>query len=103
MPYQAEFRFLQQVIAKLHLQSCILIPGELPTEAPDQGLRHFLGQSEEYIRFFLDFPQQIAPNTIYKITDAYLCNYLFLRLPSGVPSVLMIGPYLKDRFSFKGV
>lgn len=94
MPYQAEFRFLQQVIAKLHLQSCILTPGELPTEAPDQGLRHFLGQSEEYIRFFLDFPQQIAPNTIYKITDAYLCNYLFLRLPSGVPSVLVIGPYL---------
>lgn len=94
MPYQTEFRFLEQTMAKLHLQTALLIPGEIPTKAPDLGLRHFLGQTEDYLRFFTELPQQIQPNTIYKMTDAYLCNYLFLRLPSGLPSILLLGPYL---------
>lgn len=94
MPYQTEFRFLKQTMAKLHLQTTLLTPGEMPAEAPDLGLRHFLGQQEDYLRLFSDLPLQAEPNTIYKLTDAYLCNYLFLRLPSGVPSVLVLGPYL---------
>lgn len=94
MPYQAEFRFLQSTLAKVHLQCLCLIPGELPENAPDMGLRHFLGQKEEYQRFFGHLPQQTASNTIYKLTDSYLCNYLFLRLPAGVPRILLIGPYL---------
>lgn len=94
MPYQTEFRFLKQTMAKLHLQTVVLHPGEMPAEPPDLGLRHFLNQEEDYIRLFTDLPQQTEPNTIYKMTDSYLCNYLFLRLPSGVPSVLLLGPYL---------
>ena len=80
MPYQTEFRFLKQTMAKLHLQTTLLTPGEMPAEAPDLGLRHFLGQQEDYLRLFSDLPLQAEPNTIYKLTDAYLCNYLFLRL-----------------------
>lgn len=94
MPYQTEFRFLKQTMAKLHLQMSVLNPGEIPTEPPDLGLRHFLRQSEDYTRLFADLPQQTKTNTIYKLTDAYLCNYLFLRLPSGASSVLVLGPYL---------
>ena len=87
MPYQAEFRFLKETLRKVHVQAALLVPGEVPTEAPDLGLRHFLGQTEDYLRFFTELPRQIQPNTIYKLTDAYLCSYLFLRLPSGVCSV----------------
>lgn len=94
MPYQTEYRFLLQTMAKLRLQVSLLTPGEIPTETPDLGLRHFLDQQEDYLRLFYELPQQTAPNTIYKLTDAYLCNYLFLRLPSGVPSLLVLGPYL---------
>ena len=94
MPYQTEFRFLKETLAKIHVKTALLVPGEVPTEAPDMGLRHFLGQTEDYLRFSTELPRRIQPNTIYKLTDAYLCSYLFLRLPTGVPSVLLLGPYL---------
>ena len=94
MPYQTEFRFLKETLAKIHVKTALLAPGEVPTEAPDMGLRRFLGQTEDYLRFSTELPRQIQPNTIYKLTDSYLCSYLFLRLPSGVPSVLLLGPYL---------
>ena len=95
---QAEFRFLQNTLVKVHLQCLLLTVGQTPEAAPDMGLRHFLGHKEDYHRFFEELPQQVQNNTIYKLTDSYLCNYLFLRLPAS-SQLLLIGPYLTVQLS----
>ena len=95
---QAEFRFLQNTLVKVHLQCLLLTLGQTPEAAPDMGLRHFLGHKKDYHRFFEELPQQAQSNTIYKLTDSYLCNYLFLRLPDS-SQLLLIGPYLTVQLS----
>jgi AraC-like DNA-binding protein len=78
----------------MHLQFLQLLTDELPVDPPDQGLRKFLGREAEYRHIFCELPFQASQNTIYKMTDAYLCNYLFLKLPGESPVVLLVGPYM---------
>ena len=103
MPRQTEYHFLQQTLTKLHLQVLRFTIGQMPEPVPDYGLRHFLGHDEECTRFFCDLPQQMASHTIYKLTDAYLCNYLLLRLPWEEPSGLLIGPYLSVQLTHEAL
>lgn len=94
MWYQAELTFLQNILLKKHLQYLQFNLGELPSELPDMGLRRFLGREAEYQHIFCEIPLQASQNTIYKLTDSYLCNYLYLLLPQRTPTILMVGPYL---------
>ena len=42
----------------------------------------------------LEFQSTYQPNTIYRVYDEYLCNYIILRLPeTNEPEFLVIGPY----------
>ena len=84
---QAELDYLSRVLAKLHLQVS-RGSGELPLHRLDFGLRKSLGMESAPI------PAAIEENTVYKLTDEFLCNYLFL-LPEGVEGpFLLIGPYM---------
>jgi YesN/AraC family two-component response regulator len=38
-------------------------------------------------------------NTVYKVTDTYLCNYLFHLLPEKKSTALLIGPYMSVQLS----
>lgn len=44
-------------------------------------------------------PFQMEQNTVYKVTDAYLCNYLFLLLSEKKSTALLIGPYMSVQLS----
>ncbi len=94
MWYHSELNFVHRILQKMHLQIIQLVTDKPPAVPPDFGLRSFLGHEAEYQRFFCEQPFQVSQNTIYKRTDPYLCNYLFLLLPDKNPTVLMIGPYM---------
>ena len=102
MLHQPEFCFLKTALEKLHLPVHCLTPDRTPEQPLDMGIRRFLGREEEYRHLFQTVPFQMAQNTIYKLSDSFLCNYLFLlraislsrrtdtdttwRLPQPVPS-----------------
>ena len=99
MLHETEFRFLQRVLHNLHLPATLLTPQRPAGEALDLGIRRFLGQEEAYQRLFHTLPFQLEHNTIYKMTDAFLCTYLFLPLPQEERCTLLIGPYMTTQLS----
>ena len=94
MLHQPEFCFLKTALEKLHLPVHCLTPDRTPEQPLDMGIRRFLGREEEYLHLFQTVPFQMAQNTIYKMSDAFLCNYLFLLLPGRTQQAVLIGPYL---------
>ena len=93
--YKPELDFLRAALTKMRLQTVLLHPDDVPEETPDFGLRTFLGHEDEYSRLFQSALNQVKENTIYKLTDVYHCNYMFLRLPEAVrPACFLVGPYL---------
>ena len=96
---ETEFRFLQTVLQKLHLSLTCLTPGSAADTPLDMGIRRFLGQEEAYDHLFGKLPFQVEDRTVCKITDSFLCRYLFLRLSGKEPRVLLIGPYMTTQLS----
>jgi AraC-like DNA-binding protein len=94
MWYETELRFMQSMLNKVNLQFLLLTKEKLPENPPDLGIRKFLGRESEYRHMFCELPFEASQNTIYKMTDTYLCNYLYLMLPGESPTVLMVGPYM---------
>ena len=99
MFHEMEFRFVQNIFSKLHLAIQPVTPSEQAEPPLDLGLRRFLGQAEAYHHLFEKIPFQLEGNTIYKITDSFRCNYLFLPLPTESPCVIIIGPYMTAQLS----
>lgn len=95
MAYSAELDYLKRVLQKHRIQVLALYSEELCDRRIDFGLRESLGMEEEYDRMFRDNVRWCENRVLYKLTDAFRCGYMFLRLPDADrPTVLTIGPYL---------
>lgn len=93
MEYLPQLTFLRQLLAGMHISSCIVEdPCQIPTQI-DLQLRADLFDLENYADFLQNSMSQAKDNTIYRFYDEYECSYIFLRLPrSG--GYFFIGPYL---------
>lgn len=94
MSYKTELSYLMRVLKKMNLQVFLLHSGDAPDKGLDMGLRKALGISSGYEQAF-SFPSSWAKeNTIYKLTDEFMCNYIFLLLPETAEAgALVVGPY----------
>lgn len=101
MWYQSELKFLQSILKKINLQFFQLTQEKPSEDFLDLGIRNFLGRKEEYSYIFQELPFLASQNTIYRLTDIYLCKYLYLMLPEAPASVLLIGPYISVNLSQK--
>lgn len=95
MLHEAELQFLQKSLNRCHIQTLFLDKSTPPTVCFDFGLRQLLGITEPLSRLFGDLLFSAQPCTIYKLTDSFLCSYLYLRLPDEQPLFLLVGPYLE--------
>ena len=100
MFYKAELNYLEKVLKKLHLQVLIIKAGDGPDYRIDMGLRKMLGLEQDYARAFSETTMWAKPKTIYKLSDAFLCNYIFFTLPGveGTTS-FVLGPYMAFEMS----
>lgn len=95
MSFEIELGFLWDVFEKCNLQVRFLEPSIPPQEELDLGLRKGLGIRPDYERIRVLFGQMLHPGTLYRVTDSFLCSYLFLRLPDREEKpMLCVGPYL---------
>lgn len=100
MVYDSALEFLYKIGKKLRLQITTVTPGQEREQAVDFGLRSFLELEERYDKLFRDTLIQGQENTIYRLTDEFLCSYLFLILPDTPRhTALIAGPYINFELS----
>ena len=94
MRYESELTFLRNLLNKFRLGVYILDPSADGFPTFDLGLRSLLCDTFDYKKRVLESAEFISSNRIYRVTDEYLCNYLFFKLPDLTkPEFLLIGPY----------
>lgn len=92
MHYKKELDFFIKTTERSKLQTLIISKNDLPSRI-DMGIREFLNLESDYKELF-DFSAE--KNTVYKITDPFFCNYIFIPLPDNNENrTLIIGPYTK--------
>lgn len=94
MFYQKELHYFLKVIKRMQLQSLWLQPDIIPSDHMDFVLHRFYGL-EPFINEVFRCPNEWSEeNTVYKLTDRFLCNYIFFLLPeTSQPNAILIGPY----------
>lgn len=99
MFYEKELTFFRKYLRNLGLNSYI-VPSDESYNEIDLKLRKKLTPSMDYNIIFDKFFTNTKNNTIYKITDNFLCCYVFFRLPDTADqSGIIIGPYLNCEVS----
>ena len=101
MWYDKELTFTKNVLEKMNLQVIELEKDRTPDLQIDYGIRKFFHLEEEYDSLFLRKPFESEPQTIYKMTDRYLCSYLYLMLPGKPGTVLLLGPFMPVQFTYE--
>lgn len=100
MSYRTELDFVQKLLAHFRLKTYIVEEENVTISDFDMGLRKFLELDDEYELSKVFIKENIKANIIYKLTDAFYCNYFLLRLPDTVADTIMIvGPYTTREFN----
>ena len=96
--YGAQLEYLIKVLKKMHLQALCVTAEELQSKCLDFGLRKFLGLDIRYGDMFRHPEEWMKDNTIYKMSDEFMCRYIFLKLP-GENRLFLVGPYVTAEIS----
>lgn len=96
MFYEKELDFLKRIYEKYKM-SVITFDPTVPMEGiTGAELLKALGRDVSDMTF-KDAVGSIEDRTVYRITDTFQCNYVFLKLPKNKDGfVLMIGPYATE-------
>lgn len=103
MFYDNELRFLQKMLEKCHVHSTVIDPNASIHDRMNPPFQQVL-----YLNHVNDSFYDLVPNlhqgTVYRLTDLFLCRYIFLELPfCEQPSVLLIGPYLNNNVTHQQI
>ncbi len=90
LPYKAELTYLLKVLKKMNIQAILVSKGSSPGSGLDLGIRRTLGISPGYEITFSCPSGWAEEKTVYKLSDEFMCNYIFMLIPEGA---LVIGPY----------
>ena len=95
MDYRTELAYLQMILHKLRIPTILSEIKHLSFHLVDFGMRQAVGYHEEHPLPLREFAVRAKDDTIYRLTDLFLCHYFFFRLPVTEPTqVLVIGPYM---------
>ncbi len=103
MYYDNELHFLQKMLGKCNLQTTIINLNDIISEKINNRL---INVFENLIKgkTFYDFFPEIKPNTIFRISDIFLCRYIFFELPFfKEQKIFIIGPYLNYDISSREI
>lgn len=101
MDYSKELEFFRSILENYKISSCIIADGDTSFRMADHGLRDSLGLNEDYDQLFCTRHETLSENTIFKFTDSFSCNYIFIILPEGDGNTFVAGPYIDREFTQK--
>ena len=95
MPYEKELAFLSRMFAKCRLQLLCVDSQTLSQQPIDCGLRSIFDGTASIDTILADAIRAAKDRTIYRLTDSFLCSYLFCRMPDqDADRIVIVGPYL---------
>lgn len=102
MFYSNELSYFLNLIKEFRFPHNIISAENLNSGSIDGGIRELIKPSynqEEYLKAIFKHTKN---NTIYTLTDEFLCCYVFFRLPDTSPEKLVIiGPYTQREISYE--
>lgn len=101
MRYEKELDFFRKILENYKIASCIIADGDTSFRMADLGLRDSLGLNEDYDQLFCVHHETLNENTIFKFTDIFNCNYVFISLPESENKTFIAGPYIDRHFTQK--
>ena len=102
MKNEKELNFFRKILENYRINSCIISAGDKSYRLADRGLRDSLGLSEDYDQLFCTRHETLTENMIFKLTDSFNCNYIFILLPeSKNQETFIAGPYIDREFTQK--
>ena len=102
MNYTKELEFFQKILENYRINSCIINDGDTSYRMADRGLRDSLSLNEDYDQLFCTRHETLTENTIFKLTDSFSCNYIFIILPeSDNKKTFIAGPFIDTDFTQK--
>lgn len=102
MNYEKELQFFRKILENYRINSCIISAGDKSYRLADRGLRDSLGLSEDYDQLFCTRHETLTENMIFKLTDSFSCNYIFILLPeSKNEETFVAGPFIDKEFTQK--
>lgn len=103
MFYDNELNILQKTLQKCHIRAITVDPNAPIAEWLDPRMLSVFGISHTD-RSFYDLLPSFTGGTVYRMTNVFLCRYLFMLLPyCDTPTMLVIGPYLNTGISHQTV
>lgn len=100
MIYESELRLLCDVFKKSHVRAAIISDEDLRGGNLDEKSGFESGGAVRKGEGLESLFQNLEPKTVYKITDSYRRDYVYLRLPGQRDgAMLLIGPYLDEPIS----
>lgn len=103
MFYDNELRLLQKMLEKCHVHTTVFDPNEPIQEHIPLPLSHWF-RTEHSGKTFYDLVPGLHQATVYRLSDVFLCHYIFVELPYSEPtSVLLIGPYLNNNITHQQI
>lgn len=102
MFYDKELDFFRKILENYRINTCIISAGDKSYRQADRGLRDSLGLTEDYDQLFCTRHETLTDNMIFKLTDSFSCNYIFILLPeSENQKTFIAGPYIDREFTQK--
>ncbi len=103
MKHEAELLFFRDILRNSNIPCHIIdtsdgaAAGMAEAETPDInydfGLRILVAPELNYKEQFLRLCHEYRDNTLYRISDPFLCQYYFLRIPDAPDLCVLTGPY----------
>ncbi len=104
MLYENELRFLCNTLKKCRVKVSFTAPDDPYNNMLDDIFNMIFGSSIQNRSSLSDFLGKIEPYTIYKLSDSFKLNYIFLMLPGVFPQqVMIIGPYISEELDAKHI
>ena len=94
MKYDATLKFFTDIMESMQIEVRIIEDPYEKVREIASGIREIAFQLIDYERYAYRFFSSCEDNTIYKVFDEFLFNYIILKLPeTEKTSYLVIGPY----------
>lgn len=88
-------KYMESVLSKMHISMHFFEKGQSRDIFFDMGLRKVSGREKNYYELMELAEERVKERIIYKLTDEYYCNYLFLCCTGQKESAMLVGPYIK--------
>lgn len=103
MSYTEALDFFISALSHTNIPVVIVDSKNDTLEKIENPIWHYFNLKKEQDKYFINFLSGLSNNTFYKVYDAFLCNYIFFKLPDAEDCVVAIGPFIESFITKKSL